>query len=171
MEPTPRHLTTTEQILIRDGILVEYAPGYTLEADYARIESLRGAAIRQLTRRRYTAVTRTALWIHTGRHLEAEPVQLTLSHPNTAAPYNVSRRRIHSSHLAEIGGMRVTIPATTCVDFLLLEKADIAREAIEILLEAGKVTPVDIEAQLIEQRARNGSRRARGTWRAMCLEG
>lgn len=153
--------------MVRDGLLVHYAPGLTMPADTAREASMRGAAIAQLAPAAYTAVTRTALWIHTGYLLRGQPPLLTLSHPRTSTTFNASRRHIPSERTVTIGGMKVTDGPLTCLDFLLLEAPAVAAEAITALCEAGLADIERIDAELISGPPRRGKATASKLWELM----
>ena len=161
----PALLSSADRILIRDGLLVEYAPGMTMPADEARHMHLRAAAIAAIAPAGYSAVTRTALWILCGHQLYGQPPALTLSHPRTSTEANASRRTIPPEHTMTISALRVTTPAVTCFDFLVLESATIAVEAIGALLRSGWVGTEQIDEQFEIQYGRRHRAHAWRIWR------
>ena len=155
------YLDPSTRILIHDGLLIEYAPGCVIEADLARYSEFRGAAIARLLSPQHTAVSRTALWIHTGFLYKDFMPRLCTAHPNSSQPHVVSRRAVGDDCCQTIGGARVTIPACTAFELLLQEKPEYAWEGIRALYDAHLITPDDIAEHINHDSARNGSRKVR----------
>lgn len=127
-------LSNTQRSQIREGILIEYAPGMVASADLAATSGLRGALLVPLLPGSYTAVTLTALWIHTGWRPPGRMLQLHAAHPARSKPPATHRRTIPPEFTIIAGGVRLTSPERTCIDLLLMESADVAVEAILRLL-------------------------------------
>lgn len=158
------YLDPSVRILIHDGLLIEYAPGCVIEADLARYSEFRGAAVARLLPSSHTAISRTALWIHTGFLYPDSMPRLCTAHPNSSQSHVISRRIVREECCQTIGGMNVTIPACTAFELLLHETPQDAWQGICSLYNERLVTPQEIAAHISKDSARNGSRRARATF-------
>lgn len=161
------YLAPSTRILIHDGLLIEYAPGHVIEADLARYIEFRAQAVARLLSHRYTAISRTALWIHTGFLYPDSMPSLTTAHPHSSRPHVVSRRTVHEDCYQTISGVRLTIPACTAFELLLKETPENAQRGIHALYEAKLVTAQEIAEHINKDSARNGSCRARATFEAL----
>lgn len=155
------YLDPSTRILVYDGLLIEYAPGRVIEADLARYSEFRGSAIAQLLPPRHTAISRTALWIHTGFLYKDFMPRLCTAHPNSSHSHVVSRKAMSEDCCQTIGGTRLTIPACTAFELLLRESPEHAWQGINALYDAYLVTPQEIADHIDKDSARNGSRRVR----------
>lgn len=161
------YLSPSTRILIHDRLLIEYAPGCVIEADLARYREFRAHAVAGLLSPGYTAISRTALWIHTGFLYPDSMPQLTTAHPHSSRNHVVSRRVVREDCCQTIGGVRVTIPACTAFELLLSESPQRAWQGICALYDAYLVNPQEITEHINKDSARNGSRRARATFKEL----
>ena len=170
-------LTNAQRTQLREGLLVEYVPGRVVPADLAATACLRGALLAPLLPAGYTAVTLTALWIHTGWWPTARMRQLYAAHPARTKPPASYRRSIPPAFTSTVGGTRLTTPARTAVDLLLMESADVAVEGILLLL-GGQLSIGELQAQLSREKGRRSLPFAREmatalheylTWRTQAL--
>lgn len=153
-------LSNPQRTLIRDGLLVEYAPGLVAPIDLAATPALRGALLAPLLPAPFTAVTLSAVWIYTGWWPQDRLSGVFAAHPSKAKHPASFRRTIPSDFTMVIGGVRVTTPARTAADLLLLESPDIAIEGIFMML--GVHLQLDeITDQLRHERGRRHLPRAR----------
>ncbi len=155
-------LTNVQRAQLREGLLVEYAPGRVTAADLAAAPALRGALLAPLLPPSYTAVTLTALWIHTGWWPEGKMRQLHAAHPARTKPPATYRRSIPPQFTITVGGTRLTTPARTVVDLLLMETSDVAMDGIFHLVGAHLTM-----SELFDQLAREEGRRRLGFARSM----
>ncbi|MFT0848448.1 hypothetical protein VR010_11935 [Actinomycetaceae bacterium L2_0104] len=146
-------LTNSQRTELREGLLVEYAPGLVVPADLAATACLRGALLAPLLPAGYTAVTLTALWIHTGWWPTARMRQLYAAHPARTKPPASHRRTIPRAFTSEAGGTRLTTPARTAADLLIMEQADVAVEGILLLL-GGQLSIGELQEQLSLEKGR-----------------
>ncbi len=153
-------LSNTQRTLIRDGLLIEYAPGLVAPIDLTTRPALRGALLAPLLPAPFTAVTFSAVWIHTGWWPRDRMPKVCAAHPSKAKPPASFRRTIPSDFIMVVGGVRVTTPARTAVDLLLHESPDTAMEGIFAML--GDHLRVDeITDQLRREHGRRHLPRAR----------
>ena len=165
------YLDPPTRILVHDGLLVEYAPGCVLEADLARYKEFRAASIAQLLSPNYIAISRTALWIYTAFLYQDCMPRLCAAHPTSSQPHVLSRRTIREECCHTISDLRLTNPACTAVDLLLLETPERARLGIQTLYDADLLTPQEVSEHLNKESARNGSRKARATFQYLQASG
>lgn len=153
-------LTNTQRTLIRDGLLIEYAPGRVAPTDLATSPALRGALLAPILPEPFTAVTFSAVWIYTGWWPSDRMPDVCAAHPSKAKHPARFRREIPPEYTAMIGGVRVTTPARTAADLLLLESPDVAIEGI-LAMVGGHVQLDEITEQLRHERGRRNLPRAR----------
>lgn len=158
------YLDPSTRILIYDGLLIEYAPGCVIEADLACYTEFRANAVARLLSPKYTAVSRTALWIHTGFLYPDSMPRLCSAHPHSSQSHVVSRRAMRADCCQTISGLHVAIPACTAFELLLRESPQDAWQGISALYDTHLVTPQEITEHINKDSARNGSRRVRATF-------
>lgn len=129
-------LSNTQRAQLREGLLVEYAPGLVVSADLASTPGLRGTLLAPLLPAGYTAVSLTAVWVLTGWWPEGRMHQLYAAHPGRTKPPATHRRAVPLEFTTVVGGTRITTPARTAIDLLLMEAPDVAIEGILHLLGA-----------------------------------
>ena len=156
---TSADLSPHDRLLVNEGVLVEYAPGRVIPHDLVATPPLRGAVLRPLLKGAI-AITLTASWIHSGWWPYDRQPTLCAAHPGRTREPVTFRGRIPEESWSIIGGQRVTTPARTAVDLLLLESPAHAFEGIMALLSAG-LTVIDIEDQVASEHRRKNLPRAR----------
>lgn len=152
-------LRCSDRVLLKEGLLTEVAPNLAIAADYARLPALRGQAVTGILRGA-TAITLTAAWIHTGWWPAGHAVRVCAAHPSRIREDIIYRRSIPDSDCVQIGSQRVTTPARTAADSLILERVSHACEAVLILVGSG-TSLEEIEWQLDKGAKRRGIKRAR----------
>ena len=153
-------LSNTQRALIRDGLLIEYAPGLVAPMDVAASPALRGALLAPLLPSPFTAVTFSAVWVYTGWWPSDRMPHVYAAHPSKAKYPASFRRVIPPDFTAVIGGVQVTTPARTAADLLLLESPDVAIEGILAMI-GGHVHLDEIAEQLRHEQGRRHLPRAR----------
>ncbi|MFT3942806.1 MAG: hypothetical protein QM705_03135 [Ancrocorticia sp.] len=140
-------LSNAQRTMVQDGLLIEYAPGYVAPADLAATPALRGALLAPLLPAPFTALTFSAVWIYTGWWPRDRLPGVYAAHPIKARHPASCRRVIHPEFVTTIGGVRLTTPARTAADLLLLESHDVALEGVLTML-GGYVRVEEIAEQL-----------------------
>ncbi len=153
-------LSNAQRTLIRDGLLIEYAPGHAAPVDLATSPALRASLLAPLLPAPFTAVTFSAVWIYTGWWPRDRMPKVCAAHPSKAKPPANSRRVIPAEFTETIGGVLVTTPARTAADLLLIESPDVATEGVLAML-GGHLRVDEIAEQLRHERGRRNLPRAR----------
>ncbi len=149
-----------QRILVREGLLVEYAPGRAAPADLTTRPCLRAALLVPLLPVGATAVSLSALWIHTGWWPPDRPPAVLGAHPGHSRPPIIFRRSIPTAYVRVIGGLAVTNPARTGADLLLMERTDVAIEGVLRLFDTC-LSVHELQAHLQMESRRPGLPRAR----------
>lgn len=137
------------QMLLRQGLLIEYAPGCTVPADLASIPVLRAELISRIVVADAVAILWSALWIHTGWHHPEKLSVVCAAHPRrTKAPY-MFRTAIAERSQQRIGPLKVTTAARTAADLLVLDGSSQALDAVFVLLNRG-LNPTHLQRELEE---------------------
>ncbi|MDO4888600.1 MAG: hypothetical protein Q3979_07865 [Actinomycetaceae bacterium] len=158
------NLHVQDQILLREDLAVEFAPGRVAALDLAAMPALRAGLVCPLLPRGSTPATLTAAWIHTGWWPQRRLVRLCAAHPSHSHHPIVQRCALPDSSSVVLAGHRIPSPARTAFDLLTLESPDVAIEGTLHLL----ATCLTID-QLREQCAVEKGRRGRSFARA-CVD-
>ncbi len=152
-------LTPADRQLIREGLLIEYAPGHLAAADLTVTPSFRAVHFAPLLGDA-TLVNLSAMWVYTGWWPPSKPVSLCIAHPTRTGAAVTERSAIPARSQTVIGGISIATPAKTAVDLLLQESVEIATQAIFILLNE-HLTIDALDEEISRHRGRWQIQRAR----------